>query len=116
MTDNPYVKIREQTGNYNLADPSETSTQVYISIPELGFEHRFSFPEHFPPITDLPWYEAIEEILDGRHRNISGRTAKEELNTILSEHGEEIQEQWKSYRKQEIDEKIERLKDEQSSL
>lgn len=116
MSEKPFVQIRQRTGNFNFPDPSETSTRVRVEISAYDFCHEFKFGENFPPIEDLPWTEALEEIVYSRPRLIGDRQPHERLDEILSEHDGEIEEQWEQHRVTEIEDEVESLRSEKENL
>jgi hypothetical protein len=119
MTDDePFVTIRAQTGNFNLADPSETTVKVKVEIPAYDFDHEFTFDERkmYDGIDSEKWDYALDTIVDTRPKHIGDRDPRERLETILDEHEEEIHEAWKEHRKEQIDYKIEKLEADKRKL
>lgn len=115
--DDPFVTIRQRTGNYIINKPNKTTTEVEVKIPAYDFDHQFSFDEGFPNMRGEPWLHALYEITDDYwSRNIGDGNAQEELVEILNEHDVKIDEEWRAYRRDQIDEEIEKLKEERESL
>lgn len=118
MSDNdePFVTLRYQRGNFNLADPSEKFTEVHVKIPKYDYDETIAFDEPVGDYLGIHWHDDIDELCRFSPRHIGGREKLEELDEILHEHGDEIHEEWEKHRKQEIEDEIESLKEEKQSL
>lgn len=115
MTDQ-FVKIREQTGCFNLADPSEESTEVYVEIPEYGFETTFSFSPGVIGVSGRPWVEALRMIVRQDHHYVRQTERAEELEEIVNQHEKRIMSEWAKYRLDQIEEQIDALESEHEEL
>lgn len=113
--DEPFVQIRERTGHFNFADPSEEQTLVKVTIPEYDFKHKFTFREQLG-VEELPWGEALWVITDTPVRNIGDREPQERLTEIRKEHYERIEREWAKRRANQIEQINEDLQAEKEAL
>lgn len=111
-----FATIRQQTGKFNLADPSEEQTLINIRIPEYGFSERFTFEAGIIDVQDMSWTDAMEYVVIQDHYYIKQKKHAEELEQILQEHGAEIEERWKEHRAEQIEDEREKLEEEKERL
>lgn len=97
--------------------PQEEQRIIHVKIPKYDFNEEFSYRLPYNiNIEELSWDEALQDIIASDPFGIRAKRRIEELDEIYTEHKEEIQEEWKEYRKQEINDEIEQLEDELETL
>lgn len=115
MTDQ-FIRITQQTGSYNFAEPDDVQTVIQVEIPEIPFNDRFTYDEGEVDVRGLPWDEALEIIVSNRTGYMRWEKKAEKLEQFLEDNRDRIRAKWEEHRVNEIDDKIDRLEEQRDKL
>jgi hypothetical protein len=102
------VTVRVRSGHYNLANPTETQTSVYVEIPDVARAH-YLLPDHFhASLRDAEWGTVLDTVhgyLDSTNWSSDTATAKARADVrawlLVNENRDALSAAWLGHRAQQ---------------